>query len=485
MSIADELQLLTNTKEQIRLAVGASKAVPFSTYVDLIDGNPAPQLTVDPSLIGIERQTAILANTKESLRVAIGLSTSIPFSQYAGYLMGWNPSELFKNGEQGAWYDPSDMTTLFQDGAGAIPVIAIGDPVGHITDKSGRNNHATQTTSAYRPTYTLDTSGAAVLLGDGVDDALLTPPTTFSGSAYINTSYGWYKSFASEGAPIGLPLTWLKEYVAREGVASVADDDKLLDYFATEQKFMIVMTRNLVVNNLRMFSGGSETTITAIGNNGVTTEKVLSADSNSNWDLSADGLTTPALLVFGNNTELSYFNYYANQFTGSIPDLDSNASLTIFSCIQNRLTGSIPDLSNNKALTNFYCYLNRLTGSIPDLSSNTELRYFYCYTNQLTGSIPDLSSNKALTNFHCYANQLTGWMGGSVSNTLGTFRADNNALTQSAVDGLLVAFDEAGRVTSTRVLNLGGGTNSTPSATGKEAADNLRAKGWTVTLNGY
>lgn len=97
MSIATELALLANTKEQIRLAVGASKTVPFSTYVDLIDGNPASQLTVDPSLIGIERQTAILANTKESLRVALGLSTSIPFSQYASHI---TPHE-----ESGAVFD--------------------------------------------------------------------------------------------------------------------------------------------------------------------------------------------------------------------------------------------------------------------------------------------------------------------------------------------------------------------------------------------
>ncbi len=97
MSIADELQLLINTKEQIRLAVGASKAVPFSTYVDLIDGNPAPQLTVDPALIGIERQTAILANTKESLRVALGLGEDVPFSQYASHI---TPHE-----ESGAVFD--------------------------------------------------------------------------------------------------------------------------------------------------------------------------------------------------------------------------------------------------------------------------------------------------------------------------------------------------------------------------------------------
>ena len=171
--------------------------------------------------------------------------------------------------------------------------------------------------------------------------------------------------------------------------------------------------------------------------------------------------------------------------TGSIPDISSNGLLLSFDCTHNKLTGSIPDLSSNTSLTTFGCHINQLTGAIPDISSNTALRELYCNSNRLTGSIPDLSSNTALTTFHCHANQLTVWIGGSVSNTLGDFRAENNLLTQSAVDGLLVAFDVAGRATGTRVLNLSGGTNSTPSATGKAAADNLRAKGWTVTLNGY
>ena len=58
---------------------------------------------------------------------------------------------LFKNGEQGAWYDPSDMSTLFQDGAGTVPVTAAEQPVGRILDKSGRGNHASQATSTKRP----------------------------------------------------------------------------------------------------------------------------------------------------------------------------------------------------------------------------------------------------------------------------------------------------------------------------------------------
>lgn len=60
-------------------------------------------------------------------------------------------SSLFSNGEQGVWYDPSDFSTLFQDVAGTIPVTAVGQPVGKILDKSGRGNHAYQSTSASRP----------------------------------------------------------------------------------------------------------------------------------------------------------------------------------------------------------------------------------------------------------------------------------------------------------------------------------------------
>ena len=63
------------------------------------------------------------------------------------------PQALFGASEQGAWYDPSDLSSMFQDSAGTIPVTATGQPVGKILDRSGRGNHATQATSAQRPIY--------------------------------------------------------------------------------------------------------------------------------------------------------------------------------------------------------------------------------------------------------------------------------------------------------------------------------------------
>lgn len=63
----------------------------------------------------------------------------------------FSPRALFAGGEQGAWYDPSDFSTMFQDSAGSTPVTAVEQPVGLIRDKSGRNNHASQATSTSRP----------------------------------------------------------------------------------------------------------------------------------------------------------------------------------------------------------------------------------------------------------------------------------------------------------------------------------------------
>lgn len=66
-------------------------------------------------------------------------------------MMGFSVPMLFAAGEQGVWYDPSDLSTLFQDSAGTVPVTAVEQPVGKMLDKSGRGNHATQATSIKRP----------------------------------------------------------------------------------------------------------------------------------------------------------------------------------------------------------------------------------------------------------------------------------------------------------------------------------------------
>ena len=87
---------------------------------------------------------------------------------------------LFAAGEVGAWYDPSDFSTMFQDSAGTTPVTAVEQPVGLILDKSGNGKHASQATSASRPVLKQDGNGKYYLLFDGVDDSLATASINFT-----------------------------------------------------------------------------------------------------------------------------------------------------------------------------------------------------------------------------------------------------------------------------------------------------------------
>lgn len=118
---------------------------------------------------------------------------SFAFRTYGFGSSAFSPMTLFTGGKQGAWYDPSDLSTLFQDAAGTIPVTANGDPVGMIKDKSGNGKHATQTISASRPTYQTDGILHWLKL-DGADDYLefnlpaLTQPYGFAIGLNENTT---------------------------------------------------------------------------------------------------------------------------------------------------------------------------------------------------------------------------------------------------------------------------------------------------------
>ena len=63
----------------------------------------------------------------------IGIGATL-FKRMAGGSR-FSPSSLFSNGEQGVWYDPSDLTTMFQDDTSGAPAV-IGQPVGLMLDKS-------------------------------------------------------------------------------------------------------------------------------------------------------------------------------------------------------------------------------------------------------------------------------------------------------------------------------------------------------------
>jgi hypothetical protein len=56
----------------------------------------------------------------------------------------WSFARLFDAGEVGVIYDPSDLSTLYQDAAGTTPVTTPGQPVGLILDKSKQTAFSTE-----------------------------------------------------------------------------------------------------------------------------------------------------------------------------------------------------------------------------------------------------------------------------------------------------------------------------------------------------
>ena len=98
---------------------------------------------------------------------------------------------LFANPEQGFAYDPNDLSTMWQDQAKLLPVTGEGQPVWHILDKSGNNNHAFAASSATRPILQRNaTTGAYYLAFDGADDFLVTNPIDFTATDKVSLFAG-------------------------------------------------------------------------------------------------------------------------------------------------------------------------------------------------------------------------------------------------------------------------------------------------------
>lgn len=150
----------------------------------------------------------------------------------------FDPSSLFAAGEAGAWYDPSDLTTLFQDTASTTPVTTVGQSVALMKDKSPNGIHLAQSTSTSCPTLQQDANGNYFLLFDGVDDymdstvAVNNPAST--GAILV---YG-----ATVVSNSGGPYPGILRFLRSGGSATSATDNRYEEYKqqATNQARSIV-----------------------------------------------------------------------------------------------------------------------------------------------------------------------------------------------------------------------------------------------------
>jgi hypothetical protein len=172
----------------------------------------------------------------------------------------FTPLSLFSLGEQGAWYDPSDLSTLFQDSVGTTPVTAVGQPVGRMLDKSGRGNTATQATTTNRPTLQQDPSGQYYLKFDGVDDGMVTTSINFTATDKVSVFAGLRK--LSDSA-LGMFVELSASTTTNNGTFYVAAPSSASDRYSFNSK------GTTLVNALRVgFAAPVTSILTCIGSIG-------------------------------------------------------------------------------------------------------------------------------------------------------------------------------------------------------------------------
>ena len=213
--------------------------------------------------------------------------------------MRWTPLQIFLSGVLGVWFDPSDLSTLFQDAAGTIPVTADGDPVGLMLDKSGNGYHASQTGSGARPVYRTDGT-LHWLKFDGIDDFLLTGVSVMSDQPYIMAA----ASSNSDGDQIGVVFN--------------TDENKSTSLFLTSDTRGIKRIHrfeegsSLILNRLEILTADEVEVISAyrLSNSVVTARKNSVVQSSGNRTTVGFGVSGLWLGKYGGGEFLSPISFY-------------------------------------------------------------------------------------------------------------------------------------------------------------------------------
>jgi hypothetical protein len=245
-------------------------------------------------------------------------------------------TSLFTNGEKGAWYDPSDLSTLFQNSNGTTAV-AVGDVVGYIADKSGNGNHALQSDADQRPLLAVDSSGNHYLDFDGLNDGMVianleeTSPTPIvgffgyknneqAGDKYlldIATGRTVFAAYSENLTPFGISVYmggWKTSYLQPEPLA------------------LKVVTFQAATNDISIREDG----ITVAANEGTTAQKAVDGNiklfsHNNNTGNAVDGHLYQAVVRLATCTvaEIATTEAFIAQKTGILAQVAGIATLDL------------------------------------------------------------------------------------------------------------------------------------------------------------
>jgi hypothetical protein len=224
------------------------------------------------------------------------------------------PHQLFASGAQGAWYDPSDFSTLFQDSAGSTPVTAVEQPVRLMRDRSGRGNDATAPNDASRPV--LRARYNLLTFSEQFDNASWTKTgTTVSANAAVapdgtTTADKWQETAGGIGHVINQSISVVTGTQYTFSVYAKADENIYVGLFGLKNsvgKFFNLST-GAVGNNIG--SAPASASIEALGNGWyrcsitdtetATTNRsfeIYSSKDGTNWDYS--GTLDDGIYIWG------------------------------------------------------------------------------------------------------------------------------------------------------------------------------------------
>jgi hypothetical protein len=314
------------------------------------------------------------------------------------------PIALFSNGEQGAWYDPSDLTTLFDDSAGTTPVSAPGNGadvwVGLMLDKSKglvlgselvtNGDFASGGTGWTADASVSFTGGAAVFAasvgGAGIAQTLSVPAGAFS------------CSFTISGASAG-GLTFRIRTAGGTIHATFSTENTALN-----KTYSFVLFPASASNRLEIISPGGAGSPTTLTLDNVTIKSLAGNHATST------GTKRPKLAARYN------LLIYTEQFDNGAWTKNAVTAVNT-TATTDPLGGTTADIITEAATTNYHsayqgalitagttvafsCYLKKGTWQYAQInaqSGSTSTRWFQCVIDLDTGTITQQSAGAAGT----------------------------------------------------------------------------------------
>ena len=243
---------------------------------------------------------------------ALFLGTTSITSAYLGNTQvfggSFTPLSLFSGGSQGIWLDPSDLSTMFEDLAGTVPITTPGTPVGKRLDKSGRGNHATAPTLGARPVYGREPKGGRrnLLLAT---DTLATQSLTVAAVAHTLAFTGT-GTVTLSGASTAGPL-----------VGTGAGNRVSLTFTPTAASLTLTVSGSVTLGQLQL--GSTDTAYQKVTNAYDITESGVATCHYVQYDGSDDSMSTSAI-DFTATDKMSVFagvRKLSNTGTGMVVEL--------------------------------------------------------------------------------------------------------------------------------------------------------------------